>query len=417
MTHEVTSLWPLMMPVARQGDNTYCTESARGVRITFSDGREILCGTSGLWNCILGYGNDAIAGAVHQALLDASYLSTYRYENAYARRAADALIAVAGPEHFGRVIFSTSGGAANDLTIKLVRHYFALRGEHDRKAVVGLEGGWHGLTFGAAALTSGDLGNRVYGIDRRLVTHVPPNEPEELQLLLERHRGRIAAVVVEPVIGTPALELTDAYVSALLRLRREHGFLLVADEVTTGFWRVGPFFASQAWPEPPDILVTSKGLTNGTTASSAVIVSHSVADAFIHSEAVLVHGETQAGTPVAAAAILATLEEMRRLDAAALNSRLSERLDAELAALVAELPEVTSASGRGCLRAIMVRRADGKELTETEVADLVTAVREEGAIVHPGPSCVQILPALIYSPEDTSLLFSAIRAGIKRYLR
>lgn len=417
MTHEVTSLWPLMMPVERQGDDTYCTTSAHGVRITFSDGREVLCGTSGLWNCILGYGNEAIAHAVHRALLDASYLSTYRYENTYARRAADALTEVAGREHFGRSIFSTSGGAANDLMMKVARHYFALRGEHDRKGIVGLEGGWHGLTFGAAALTSGDLGSRVYGIDRRLVTHVPPNESEQLERLLDRHRGRIAAVVVEPVIGTPALELTDAYVSALLRLRREHGFLLVADEVTTGFWRVGPFFASQGWPEPPDVIVTSKGLTNGTMAASAVIVSHAVADCFVRAGAVVVHGETQAGTPVAAAGILATLDEMRRLDAPALSTRLAERLDIELAALVAELSEVTSVSGRGCLRAVMMRRADGRELTEAEVADLVTAIREEGAIVHPGPSCIQILPALIYSPEDTTLLFSAIRAGVKRHFR
>ncbi|MFI1376068.1 hypothetical protein ACH4UY_29180 [Streptomyces longwoodensis] len=97
--------------------------------------------------------------------------------------------------------------------MKLVRHHFALRGEHDRKTAVGLEGGWHVLTFGAAALTSGDLGNRVYGIDRRLVTHAPPNEPEKLQRLLERHCGRIAAVVVEPVMDTPALGLTDAAVA------------------------------------------------------------------------------------------------------------------------------------------------------------------------------------------------------------
>ncbi|MFE0421342.1 daptide-type RiPP biosynthesis aminotransferase [Streptomyces sp. NPDC058953] len=417
MTHQPHTLWPHMMSVERQGDDDYCTASARGVRLTFSDGREALCGTSGLWNCILGYGNEAIAHAVHKALRDASYLSLYRYENVYARRAAEALREVAGSEHFGRVLFSTSGGAANDLVMKVARHYFALRGEHVRKGIVGLEGGWHGLTFGAAALTGADLGNRVYGIDRRLVTHVRPNEPEELERLLDKHRGRIAAVVVEPVLGTPALELSDAYVATLLRLRQEHGFLLVADEVTTGFWRVGPFFASQSWPEPPDILLTSKALTNGTMAASALMVSREVADAFVHAGAVLGHGETQAGTPASAAAILATLDEMRRLDAASLSTALSRRLDAELDTLVDEVDEVASASGRGCLRAIMVRHLSGEPLADAEVAALVRAIREEGALVHPGPSCVQILPALVYSPEDTSLLFSSVRAGIKSHFR
>ncbi|WP_424921716.1 daptide-type RiPP biosynthesis aminotransferase [Streptomyces sp. wa1] len=414
MTHQPNALWPLMLPVEWQGDDDYCTVSARGVRLTFSDGQEVLCGTSGLWNCVLGYGNEAIAHAVYEALRDASYLSVYRYENVYARRAAEALREVAGSEHFGRVLFSTSGGAANDLVMKVVRHYFALRDEHARKGIVGLDGGWHGLTYGAAALTGVDLGHRVYGIDRRLVTHVRPNESEELETLLDKHRGRIAAVVVEPVLGTPALELSDAYMADLLRLRREHGFLLVADEVTTGFWRVGPFFASQAWPEPPDILVTSKGLTNGTMAASAVIVSHDVAHAFVHAGAVLGHGETQAGTPAAAAAVLATLDEMRRLDGASLSTALSGRLDAELDALVDEVDQVSSTSGRGCLRAIMLRH-HGAPISDAEVTALVAAIRKEGALVHPGPSCVQILPALVYSPEDTSSLFNSIRAGIKRH--
>ncbi|MBM7771688.1 adenosylmethionine-8-amino-7-oxononanoate aminotransferase [Actinokineospora baliensis] len=415
MTARPQALWPHMTPVRNQGDDRYCTVSANGTRITFADGRTLLCATSGLWNCVLGYGNEVIAGAVHDALLDASYLSVWRYENTYARRAADALVTAAGAEQFGRVLFSTSGGAANDLAMKVVRHFFALRGEHSRKGIIGLHGAWHGLTFGAAALTSGDLGHRVYGIDRRLVTHVSPNDTGELTRLLQQHPGRIGAVVVEPVIGTPALVLEDAYIADLLRLREEHGFLLVADEVTTGFWRVGPFFASQAWPEPPDLIITAKGLTNGTVAASAVIVSHRVAEAFVDAEAVLGHGETQAGTPPAAAAILATLAEMRRLDAAALNAGLSARLDTELAHLIADTSEVVATSGRGCLRAAMVRGPGNSELDDDEVAALVAAIRAEGAIVHPGPSCFQLLPALVYTDEDVAELFASIRAGIKRY--
>ncbi|MFI6080790.1 daptide-type RiPP biosynthesis aminotransferase [Streptomyces sp. NPDC051217] len=410
-------LWPMMMPVENQGDDAYCTESAHGVRVRFKGGPELLCGTSGLWNCVLGYGNLAIADAVHSALRDASYLSLWGYENAYARRAAEALVEVAGAEHYGRVLFSTSGGAANDLTMKLVRQYFSLRGEDLRKGIVGLHGGWHGLTFGAAALTSANLGDRTYGVDRRLVTHVHPNDPEELERLLDRHRGRIAAIVVEPVIGTPALPLTDDYTAALLRLRREHGLLLVADEVTTGFGRIGPFFASQAWPEPPDVVITSKALTNGTLAASAVIVSHAVAEEFTRAGAVLGAGETQAGTPVTAAAILATLEEMRRLDALALSAGLSALLDTELAALVKDAGLITSTQGRGCLRALMLSRPDGTEFGKQDIAALVAAIRLEGAIVHPGPSSLLLLPALIYTTQDVKLLFDCVRAGMARFLR
>ncbi|MBC7268333.1 MAG: aspartate aminotransferase family protein, partial [Streptomyces sp.] len=240
---------------------------------------------------------------------------------------------------------------------------------------------------------------------------------EELEKLLDRHRGRIAAVVVEPVIGTPALPLTDDYVAALLRLRREHGLLLVADEVTTGYGRVGPFFASQAWPEPPDVLITSKALTNGTLAASAVIVSRPVAEVFTRAGAVLGAGETQAGTPVTAAAILATLDEMRRLDAVARGAGLAARLDTELATLVRDVDVVTSTQGKGCLRALMLSRPDGGELGKQDIADLVAAIRQEGAIVHPGPSSLLLLPALVYTTQDLKLLLDRVRAGVARYLR
>src|SRR5690606_29595988 len=172
-----------------------------------------------------------------------------------------------------------------------------LLGRTRRSLVVSLRGSYHGLTFGGFALTGEDLGQRLYGVDQRLVRHVRPNDTAELNALVSRAAKQIAAVVVEPVVGTGTIPLTDEYVAELLRLRAEHGFLLIADEVATGFGRTGSFFASQRWPEQPDLLITSKGLTNGTCPASAVIVSQRVADAFTEHDAVLSHAETQGATP------------------------------------------------------------------------------------------------------------------------
>ncbi|MER7660624.1 daptide-type RiPP biosynthesis aminotransferase [Streptomyces sp. NPDC096193] len=339
------ALWPSLLPPGQQGDDALCAVSAEGVRVRFADGRELLCGTSGLWNTNIGYGNPVIAEAVAVALRDASYLSVFRYENSYAREAATALVDLCGADHYGRVLFSTSGGAANDLVMKVARLHHALRGDARRKVVVGLRGSYHGLTFGSFALTGDDLGQSVYGVDQRLVRHVAPNDPAELVSLLGRQGSQIAAVVVEPVLGSGAVPLTEEYVDALLRLRDEHGFLLVADEVATGFGRTGSFLASQRWSGQPDLVVVSKGLTNGTMPAAAVVVSTEVARVFSDAGAVLAHGETQAGTPATCAAILATIEEMRRLDAIAAGRRLAELLDAELDRMVADRPDVTGATG------------------------------------------------------------------------
>lgn len=406
-------LWPALMPTDEQGRDELCAVSAEGVRIRFADGRELLCGTSGLWNTNLGYGNPAIADAVAKALVEASYLNVFRYENDYARRAAAALVELCGADHYGRVVFSTSGGAANDLVMKLARQYHALEGADRRKLVVGLKGGYHGMTFGSFALTGDDFGQRLYGVDQRLIRHVTPNAAGELARLLERQGAQVAAVVVEPVLGSGAIPLTGAYVAELLRLRREHGFLLVADEVATGFGRTGSFFASQSWPEPPDVLIASKGLTNGVAAAAVVVASRRVASAFTAAGAVLAHAETQAGTPATCAAILATIAEMRRLDAVALGRQVSDRLEEELAAL--RHPMVAGTSGLGCFRAIRLRTPDGDELPQAEVPAVVAAVRRAGAIVHPGVNGVQLVPALTYSEADLSELFGCLRAGLSAY--
>ncbi|MFD6230002.1 daptide-type RiPP biosynthesis aminotransferase [Streptomyces sp. NPDC060232] len=411
------ALWPSLLPPAQQGDDTLCAVSAEGVRVRFADGRELLCGTSGLWNTNIGYGNRVIAEAVAAALRDASYLSVFRYENSYARKAASALVDLCGADHYGRVLFSTSGGAANDLVMKIARLHHALRGDARRKVVVGLRGSYHGLTFGSFALTGDDLGQSVYGVDQRLVRHVAPNDPAELVTLLGRQGSQIAAVVVEPVLGNGAVPLTEEYVNALLRLRDEHGFLLVADEVATGFGRTGSFLASQRWAGQPDLLVVSKGLTNGTMPAAAVVVSTEVARVFNDAGAVLAHGETQAGTPATCAAILATLEEMRRLDAIAAGRNLAVLLDTELDRLVAERPDVTGTSGVGCFRALRLCGRDGTPLPQTEVPAVVAAIRAAGAIVHPGPHGIQLFPALTYSDAELAELLDRVRTGLTAYTR
>ncbi|MFE0181235.1 daptide-type RiPP biosynthesis aminotransferase [Streptomyces olivaceus] len=409
-------LWSPMIPTKSQGQDDLCAVSARGVRIRYADGSDLLCGTSGLWNANLGYGNAAIARAAADALTKASYLSLHQYENTYARQAAAELIEVCGPQNYGRVLFSTSGGAANDLVMKLARQFHVLRGEASRKAVVALEGCWHGLTYGAFALTSDNLGQRMYGVDRRLVVHVPPNNPERLAAMLAKHGANIAMMVVEPVLGTGAIPLTDAYIGELIRLRRQYGFLLVADEVATGFGRTGTFFASENWPSPPDILISSKGLTNGTSACAAVIVSHDVADVFAQPDTVVAHAETQAGTPVTCATILATLSEMRRLDAVARAASLSERLDEELVRLAGEEPLVSGTTGKGCFRSIRLRDRSGTVLPQSEVPTVIAAIRDAGAVVHAAPDGIQLLPALTYG-DELAELFGCIRSGLAAYRR
>jgi len=409
----VGDLWPMMMPLSDADDDTICVVGTSGHRITFADGNEVLCGTSGLWNVNLGYNNEAITGGITEALRSASYAGIFRYENEPARRAAERLLA-ASAHAFARVIFSVSGGTANDLVMKLARQYHELGGEPARKIVVGLKDGYHGLTFGAHALTGEDLGQRGYGIDTRLVRHVAAGDVAELKALFAAVGRQIAAVVVEPVLGNGAVALEPSYVALLGRLADESGALLVADEVATGFGRTGEMFASDAWDRAPDILIASKGLTNGTLPASALLVRDTVANRFRSTGAVLLHGETQAGTAVTAAAVLATLDEFERLDAVNRGREVGRALAEALAAWREADPEVLDTRGAGCFWAVRLRDPlDGDTpLAQRHVPALVREIRRAGAQVHAGPHGIQLIPALTYSAAEVTELVTAARAGV-----
>ncbi|MCG6495367.1 daptide-type RiPP biosynthesis aminotransferase [Kitasatospora sp. A2-31] len=405
-------LWELLERPSTFGRREHSAVRAEGTRVLFADGRWRQCATSGLWNVNLGYGNRAVAGAVHTALLETSYFSLFRSGHEPAVAASRALLDVCGPEHFGRVVHSTSGSAANDLTMKLARQYWALHRQFRRRVIVGLKGSYHGLTYGSHGLTGMSLGQSYYGVDQRLIRHVSHEDPTELEELLRAEGEQIAAVVVEPVLGTGALPLPEPMLAALARLRAEYGFLLVADEVATGFGRTGSYFASQNWPEPPDIMLASKGMTNGTCAAAAVVVSHAVCDVFDRHDAALTHAETQAGAPPTCAAILATIEEMERLQALEQAAAVTAALDGLLAELAAH-PLVAGDNGLGCFRALRLG-VNGDDLPEQAVRQVVEEVREAGALVSAGPSRLQLAPALVYQAADVELLAAALRSGLDR---
>jgi adenosylmethionine-8-amino-7-oxononanoate aminotransferase len=221
---------------------------------------------------------------------------------------------------------------------------------------------------------------------------------------------------VEPVVGTGAVPLERPFLAALFEARRQYGLLLVADEVTTGFGRTSPtIFASHLWAEPADIIVTAKGLTNGTQAASAVLVSAGVAEAFDRDDVIVGHAETQAGTAVACAAILATIGEMDRQGTLERGTEISRALDVELEATLKHTPLVAGASGAGCLRAIHLRGAQGEVMNSREISDVVDAIHDVGALVLPGPSCIQLAPALVYSRVEVSELLLCVHRGLTNH--
>lgn len=386
--------------------------AAAGNRIEFADGSTRLCATSGLWNVPLGFGNPVVAEAVSRATRDASYLSLFRAPHRHAQIAAEALIELADPRRFTRVIFCTSGGAANDAAMKLSRQYWSQQGAGSRSIVVGLRGSYHGTMYGSHALSGDNLLQSVYSVDRRSVRHVSHSDDgEELETLLKREGSRVASVVVEPVLGSGAHALSDAFISRLLALREAYGFLIVADEVATGFGRTGTMLATETWAAAPDVLLLSKALTNGAAAAAVLLVGPRVASAFVRGGWTFVHGETQAGTPASAAAVVAVIDELHRIDVESTTRALAADLSRMSTGLKSD-GVVAEVTGRGCFVGLVLRNPDESPLSGAEVRGVVAAIAENGVLVQPGPSAIELIPAYGFDADELLEVESAVRAGI-----
>jgi adenosylmethionine-8-amino-7-oxononanoate aminotransferase len=290
--------------------------------------------------------------------------------------------------------------------------------------VVGLNGSYHGTTYGAGAVTGDDLEQDEYRVDRRDVRHVAPvvdaacpschSQPcalgcaDELEQLFATEGDRVAAVVLEPVLGSGAYPLTVDFAQTAARLCADHGALLIVDEVATGFGRTGRWFATEALEVRPDALVLSKGINNGTLPLAATLFAEPVVDAFAAAGAVLAHGETQAGNPPACAAALATIDLMEDEDLVARGARAGKRLAAGLRALSTRTPALAEVRGRGLMLGLELRGAQGLPLTPSEVLATVEAILDEGVIVHPGPGGIGLLPPLTIADDELDQIVAAL---------
>jgi adenosylmethionine-8-amino-7-oxononanoate aminotransferase len=421
---EAEARFPVWLPMASMGSvgsvgaavPDGCTTLVRGegVRVWDDRGRVYLDGASGLWNVNCGYGHPRLVEAARHQLDALAFGSLWGGRlHPPAVELARRLVEVV-PVTGGRVVYTTSGSSAIDATLKLVTRYQRLVGRAERGLVVGLTGSYHGSTYGSMALTAQDLAQAEYLADQDRVRHVPANEPAALRSLAEDVGDRVAAVVVEPVLGNGAVVLEPAFVDALHELRARHGALVVADEVATGFGRTGTLLACEQVGLRPDVVVLSKGITGGYLPLAAVVVAGHVCDAFDTAHATFDHGETQSGNPVACATALAVLEVMQAPGflehAAAMGQRLARGLDrlADGEALVA------GQRGLGLMRTVVLRTGTGDPLEMVQVGELLAAVRAEGTLLYAAPSGVAFLPPLVVDPDEIDEMIAGLARGLRR---
>jgi len=414
--------------------------SGRGVWVTDSFGRELLDGFAGLWCVNLGYGCAELIEAATAQLRRLPYATTFfNFASEPALELADRLAEVA-PAGLRHILFTGGGSEAVDSALKLIRQYFTLLGQSQRRHFISLQRSYHGVSFFGASLTGIPACHRFFDSPGELNHHLPSPYPyrssygsNDAQIIRESVRAlentiaqlgarNVAAFFCEPVQGSGGIIVPPrGWLGAMREACRQYDVLFVADEVITGFCRTGRMFGCDWEAVQPDLMTVAKGLTSGYIPMGAVLLHERIAEVLATAapnERTLSHGYTYTGHPVAAAVANAALDINIREQLATTAESRGQRLMQQLAPL-RELPQVGDVRGHGLLAAIeLVRDRHTREPfpSQTQLSERVRAhAYASGLIVRAfAEDIIGLAPALIATAAEIDDMAGRLRSAVER---
>lgn len=342
---------------------------ADGVRLTDSDGQELIDGMAGLWCVNIGYGRTELAEAAARQMRELPYYNTFFQTSHVPALQLAAKLAELAPGDLNHVFFACSGSEANDTNLRMVRQYWALKGQPQRHIVISRKNGYHGSTMGGGSLGGMSGMHAQGGLPIPGIVHI--DQPhwyleggdmtrEEFGLaraqqleakILELGPENVAAFIAEPVQGAGGVIIPpESYWPEIQRIVDKYGILLIADEVITGFGRTGYWFACEGYGIRPHIITIAKGLSSGYQPIGGSIVCDEVAHTIAQDE--FNHGYTYSGHPVAAAV---ALENLRILEEEGIITRVRHETAPYLAQAwgsLADHPLVGEAVSRGMMASL-----------------------------------------------------------------
>ena len=430
---------------ARGETPTRVIRSGEGVYITDTNGKTSLDAFAGLYCVNVGYGRQKIADAIAEQAKNLAYYHAYVGHGTEASITLSKMIIDRAPEGMSKVYFGLSGSDANETNIKLIWYYNNVLGRPEKKKIISRWRGYHGSGVMTGSLTGLHLFHNAFDLPRAPVLHTEApyyfrredrSQTEEQfsqhcadkleEMILAEGPDTIAAFIGEPILGTGGIVPPPAgYWEKIQAVLEKYDILLIADEVVTGFGRLGTMFGSDHYGMKPDLITIAKGLTSAYAPLSGVIVSDRMWQVLVQGSDKLGpigHGWTYSAHPICAAAGVANLELIDELGLVENAGSTGAYFREQLALAMGDHPHVGDVRGDGMIAAIeFVEDKDDRTFFDParKIGPQVSAALLERGVIGramPQGDILGFAPPLCMTREEADIVVTAAASAIKAVL-
>ncbi|ACC76564.1 aminotransferase class III-fold pyridoxal phosphate-dependent enzyme [Paraburkholderia caribensis] len=430
-------------PLLKQpgGSQLPLIERGRGIYLYDRSGRDYIDGSGGAMTVSIGHGVREVLDVMSTQADKVCFTYRTQFSSEPAENLAESITALA-PEGLDKVFFVNSGSEATELALRTAQQYWRIAGKPEKTHVLGRAISYHGMTMGALSMSGHNARRSDYGNLLHTFAVAPPPYPFRFPLegtdaeahgamvwdriIREYGPERVAAVIVEPVVGAAGGALTPpiGYLHALRQICDRHDVLLISDEVITGMGRTGRWFACEHDGISPDMIATGKGMTSGYTPMGAVLFHRRIHEAFRDNGKIVPFGHTFSANPLSAAVCDAVIHYMRENDVLANVERRGAQLEEGLRRLSARFPWMADVRGRGLLwgfefvtDAITKAAPDPARNANTE---FVAHCFDAGLIVYsagiaPYNNSTLLAPPLVISEEEMDELLKRLETALTSF--
>ncbi|GAB3805291.1 aminotransferase family protein [Virgibacillus kimchii] len=402
-----------------------------GVYLKDMDGDTYIDGMSSLWNVNIGHGRKELSDAASEQMSKLAFSSTFSgFSHEPAIRLSKKLADLA-PESLNVSFFTSGGSEANDSAIKLIRHYWKVKGFPERKKVITRKRGYHGVSMGSTsatgipefhAMTTSLAPDFLYAPTPYIVEGTYSEDDlmkaaREVRNMIEAEEPEtVAAFMAEPIQGAGGIIIPPKeYFQEIRNICDEYGVIFIADEVITGFGRTGKMFGLAHWDVEPDVMTLAKGISSGYVPLGAVMINDHIHEELIkYSEGTLFHGFTYSGHPVGCAVALKNIELIEQENVVENAAKMGGELTKGLKMLEDKHWSVGRVRNVGLLGAFELLADVEKNIrfdaSEGVAAKVVQECLKRKLIVRPvtyeGTDIIAIAPPLTINKEEIEEIIS-----------